>query len=435
MCSTMHPTTLHMLLLTAVMAAGGMTQTNHTEEHSSSLQPCITPDHGLWPASSQVLTANATRLPASKPVKPCPVPLSINETFKVINTVIACLVFVVGIVGNATLLWIIYQHKCMRNGPNALIASLALGDLIYIIIDIPITVYKLLVRRWPLVDYPFGRVLCKMVPFIQKASVGITILNLCALSIDRYRAVVSWSRVQGVGIPLVTAIEIVGIWVLSIILAVPEAVVFDITPFRYYNITDLTCMMKPESAFMQFYIKAKVWWLFGLYFCAPLACTAFFYTLMTSEMLNHRKGSLRIALSDHLKQRREVARAVFCMVLIFALCWFPLHLGRILKETMEDPHDDRRCDLYNFLLVLDYVGINLASVNSCINPIILYFVSKKFNNCFKSCLCCWHRSNNQPTSTSPVNGTSIQFKTQEPNNIHTDRSLRKDNNLLAGDLY
>ncbi|KAK1791182.1 hypothetical protein P4O66_013145, partial [Electrophorus voltai] len=428
MCSTMHPTTLHMLLLTAVMAAGGMTQTNHTEEHSSSLQPCITPDHGLWPVSSQVLTANATRLPASKPVKPCPVPLSINETFKVINTVIACLVFVVGIVGNATLLWIIYQHKCMRNGPNALIASLALGDLIYIIIDIPITVYKvghsptidipitiykvghsstidipitvykvghsptidipitvykLLVRRWPLVDYPFGRVLCKMVPFIQKASVGITILNLCALSIDRYRAVVSWSRVQGVGIPLVTAIEIVGIWVLSIILAVPEAVVFDITPFRYYNITDLTCMMKPESAFMQFYIKAKVWWLFGLYFCAPLACTAFFYTLMTSEMLNHRKGSLRIALSDHLKQRREVARAVFCMVLIFALCWFPLHLGRILKETMEDPHDDRRCDLYNFLLVLDYVGINLASVNSCINPIILYFVSKKFNNCFK----------------------------------------------------
>ena len=30
----------------------------------------------------------------------------------------------------------------MRNGPNALIASLALGDLIYIAIDIPINVYK-----------------------------------------------------------------------------------------------------------------------------------------------------------------------------------------------------------------------------------------------------------------------------------------------------
>lgn len=34
-------------------------------------------------------------------------------------------------------------------------------------------------------DWPFGVVVCKLVPFIQKASVGITVLSLCALSIDR----------------------------------------------------------------------------------------------------------------------------------------------------------------------------------------------------------------------------------------------------------
>lgn len=32
---------------------------------------------------------------------------------------------------------------------------------------------------------------------------------------------------------------------------------------------------------------------------------------------------------------------------------------------------------------MDYLSINLATINSCINPIILYFVSKKFKNCFK----------------------------------------------------
>ncbi len=37
----------------------------------------------------------------------------------------------------------------------------------------------------------------------------------------------------------------------------------------------------------------------------------------------------------------------------------------------------------SFLLVLDYFSINMATINSCINPIILYFVSKKFKNCFK----------------------------------------------------
>lgn len=39
--------------------------------------------------------------------------------------------------------------------------------------------------------------------------------------------------------------------------------------------------------------------------------------------------------------------------------------------------------LSSFLLPLDYISINLATMNSCINPIALYFVSKKFKNCFQ----------------------------------------------------
>lgn len=39
--------------------------------------------------------------------------------------------------------------------------------------------------------------------------------------------------------------------------------------------------------------------------------------------------------------------------------------------------------LFSFFLVLDYIGINMASVNSCINPIALYMVSKRFKSCFK----------------------------------------------------
>lgn len=76
------------------------------------------------------------------PPPPCLHTMSIQTAFKYINTVLSCLIFAVGIVGNATLLRIIYQNKSMRNGPNVLIASLALGDLIYIVIDLPINVYK-----------------------------------------------------------------------------------------------------------------------------------------------------------------------------------------------------------------------------------------------------------------------------------------------------
>uniref|UniRef100_A0ABM5GJ35 Endothelin-1 receptor n=1 Tax=Pogona vitticeps TaxID=103695 RepID=A0ABM5GJ35_9SAUR len=348
-----------------------------------------------------------------------------DDTFKYINTIVSCAVFIIGIVGNVTLLRIIYQNKCMRNGPNALIASLAMGDLIYIIIDIPINVYKLH-AQWPFGMTPLGMFLCKCFPFIQKASVGITVLNLCALSVDRYRAVASWSRVQGIGVPLITAIEIFVIWILSFILAVPEAIGFTTVRFNYSGGEYVSCMLLPSNKFLQVYVKAKDWWIFGFYFAMPLICTAFFYTLMTCEMLNRRKSNLRIALSEHLKQRREVAKTVFCLVVIFTLCWIPLHVSRILKIMLYNQQDPNRCELLSFLLTLDYIGINLATINSCINPIALYFVSKRFKNCFQSCLCCICYQTGSQSSSVPMNGTSIQWKNNELNNHNTERSIHKD---------
>ncbi|KAF5923408.1 hypothetical protein HPG69_006577 [Diceros bicornis minor] len=416
-----------------------------------------------------------------------------------------------------------------------------------------VSFFQLLAGRWPFDHNDFGVFLCKLFPFLQKSSVGITVLNLCALSVDshlrkryleklqrsnkkaalfdmpqtqqpilrlgfslfswcynflllhdnnedmeevaepeeslgtgqrrsqtlavgqlsgshfgrflsytnliylknllqnispancavempcgvivhaktigsnlQYRAVASWSRVQGIGIPLITAIEIVSIWILSFILAIPEAIGFVMVPFEYKGEQHKTCMLNATSDFMEFYQNVKDWWLFGFYFCMPLVCTAIFYTLMTCEMLNRRNGSLRIALSEHLKQRREVAKTVFCLVVIFALCWFPLHLSRILKKTVYNEMDKNRCELLSFLLLMDYIGINLATMNSCINPIALYFVSKKFKNCFQSCLCCCCYQSKSLMTSVPMNGTSIQWKNHEQNNHNTDRSSHKD---------
>lgn len=142
--SAMVPLTLRTFLLTAIMASSGLTQANNTVEVISTRFPISTinplgpiSQAGNLPGFQNYSRANHHRSPPY-----CKESTSLTDTFKVINTFISCVVFVVGLVGNATLLRIIYQHKCMRNGPNALIASLALGDLMYIIIDIPISVYK-----------------------------------------------------------------------------------------------------------------------------------------------------------------------------------------------------------------------------------------------------------------------------------------------------
>ncbi|XP_062855780.1 endothelin receptor type B-like [Trichomycterus rosablanca] len=355
-----------------------------------------------WNGSSvnQVGQKNSPRFPFP-PM--CNKPSEIKHTFKYINTIISCVIFVVGIIGNSTLLRIIYKNKCMRNGPNVLIGSLALGDLLYILIAIPLNVFKLLAEDWP-----FGVYICKLMPFIQKTSVGITVLSLCALSIDRYHAVTSWSRVKGMGIPLWKAVQVTLIWLVSVLLAVPEALAFDMMEMNYRGQKLRVCLLHPQqnTQFLQFYQEVKDWWLFGFYFCLPLACTGVFYTLMSCEMLKRKKG-MRIALNDHMKQRHEVAKTVFCLVVVFALCWLPLHLSRILKRTIYNPNDPNRCELLSFLLVMDYIGINMASLNSCINPVALYFVSQKFKNCFKSCLCCWCQRN---ISSADDLGSGIRWK-------------------------
>lgn len=102
------------------------------------------------PGASETSKSNASvPLPPSQPGRPrgsfppmCIKPTEIKYAFKYVNTIVSCLIFVVGIIGNSSLLRIIYENKCMRNGPNVLIGSLALGDLLYIIIAIPINVFK-----------------------------------------------------------------------------------------------------------------------------------------------------------------------------------------------------------------------------------------------------------------------------------------------------
>ncbi|MEE6496365.1 hypothetical protein FKM82_002324 [Ascaphus truei] len=295
-------------------------------------------------------------MPPPPPSPPCVSRAQIRHAFKYVTTILSCVIFIVGIVGNCTLLRIIYKNKCMRNGPNVLIASLALGDLFYILIAIPINIYKLLAEDWP-----FGVQVCKLVPFIQKASVGITVLSLCALSIDRYRAVASWSRIQGIGIPVWKAVELTLIWAVAIILAIPEAIAFDMVKLDFREQTMWVCMLSSEQ-------------------------TSVFMT------------------------RREVAKTVFCLVVIFALCWLPLHLSSILKKTVYDGRDPNRCELLSFFVVMNYIGINMASLNSCINPVALYFVSRKFKNCFQSCLCCWCQSPTLTITPMDEKGSSGKWK-------------------------
>lgn len=78
----------------------------------------------------------------------------------------------------------------------------------------------------------------------------------------------SWSRVKQRGVPTVTAVKIVAIWLLSVVLAVPEAIAFDIVSFNNTN----TCMLPwPRTPFMKVSVYST--WLCECCGCLPASWT------------------------------------------------------------------------------------------------------------------------------------------------------------------
>lgn len=91
------------------------------------------------------------------------------------------IMIIIGFVGNVTLMRICIAVKSMRTVPNLFMSSLALGDLLLLVTCAPVDASRYLVDEWL-----FGRVGCKLIPFIQLTSVGVSVFTLTALSADRY---------------------------------------------------------------------------------------------------------------------------------------------------------------------------------------------------------------------------------------------------------
>lgn len=89
-------------------------------------------------------------------------------------------IITVGLIGNITLIKTLCSTKSVRNVPNLFMSSLALGDVLLLVTCAPVDASRYLAEEWL-----FGRVGCKLIPFIQLTSVGVSVFTLTALSADR----------------------------------------------------------------------------------------------------------------------------------------------------------------------------------------------------------------------------------------------------------
>ncbi|XP_030375519.1 neuropeptide CCHamide-2 receptor [Scaptodrosophila lebanonensis] len=305
------------------------------------------------------------------------------ETF--IVCVIFALIFIVGVLGNGTLVIIFFRHRSMRNIPNTYILSLALADLLVILVCVPVASVVYTQESWT-----FGRNVCRISESFKDISIGVSVFTLTALSGERYCAIVNPLRkLQTKPLTVFTAVMI---WVFAILLAMPSFVVSDLQEYPLLDNASLT--IKVCSPFgrnrtnLEIYSKYMVVAKASIYYLLPLSIIGALYIMMAQRLHISARDmpgeQLSVQSRTQARARRHVARMVVAFVVVFFACFFPYHLFELwfhLNPTAKDDFD-------HVWHIIRIVGFCTSFLNSCVNPVALYCVSGVFRQHFNRYLCC-----------------------------------------------
>lgn len=133
------------------------------------------------------------------------------------SLVVYAVTFVVGILGNALILVAVARHTHVKNSPvNVFLASLASADLLLIFICLPLKVAKLFSYTWTM-----GAISCKLLYYMQTVSCICSVLNLTALSIERYYVIVHPLKAQYLCTISKAKKTVVFTWISAFLLATP----------------------------------------------------------------------------------------------------------------------------------------------------------------------------------------------------------------------
>ncbi|KAJ7310421.1 hypothetical protein JRQ81_007335 [Phrynocephalus forsythii] len=331
----------------------------------------------------------------------------------------------VGLLGNAILIKVFFKIKSMQTVPNIFITSLAFGDLILLVTCVPVDAACYLVDTWL-----FGRVGCKLLSFIQRTSVGVSVFTLTVLSADRYRAIVKPLELQRADAVLRTCFKAACVWIVSMLLAVPEAVSSDLYAFHLpeRNSSLETCAPYPVSE--RILQEAHSLVCFLIFYIMPLAVISIYYFLIARTLF---KSTLNMPAEEHgharkqIESRKRVAKTVLVLAALFALCWLPNHILYLYRSFTYHASIDTSA-FHLFATIFSRV---LAFGNSCVNPFALYWLSKSFRQHFKKeVLCCKPKApathppsltqSNTPTRAMSVTGSEISVT------LLTDYSITKE---------
>lgn len=178
------------------------------------------------------------------------------------------LIFFTGVVGNIVTCIVIARNKHMHTATNYYLFSLAVSDLVLLLSGLPQEIYYI----WSRYPYVFGEVFCVLRGLFAETSANATVLTITAFTMERYVAICHPFLSQTMS-KLSRAVKIILIiWIVAIVLAVPQAFQFGIVMGNTPDI--VMCTFKTPIFAHSFEISTL------LFFILPMTLITVLYALI-----------------------------------------------------------------------------------------------------------------------------------------------------------
>uniref|UniRef100_A0A1A8IBF1 Pyrimidinergic receptor P2Y, G-protein coupled, 4-like n=2 Tax=Nothobranchius TaxID=28779 RepID=A0A1A8IBF1_NOTKU len=283
-----------------------------------------------------------------------------NEEFKYILLPVSySLVFVLGFVLNAMALWVFFKMRPW-NPSMVFMFHLALSDFLYVL-SLPTLIYYYANRN----HWPFGVAACKTVRFLFYANLYCSILFLTCISVHRYIGICHPIKARNL-VKSRHAHLVCGLmWAVVTVCLIPN-IVF-VTTSRRDN--DTLCHdTTSQGAFEQYVDYSSV--VMVLLFCIPFMIILVCYCQMARALCRPRQGLSASPQGNNSRQKS--IKLIIVVLVVFAVSFVPFHITRTLYYTSRVLN--LHCEFLNVVNFTYKITRPLASVNSCIDP-ILYFLA------------------------------------------------------------
>ncbi|XP_062406292.1 C-C chemokine receptor type 7-like [Sardina pilchardus] len=264
------------------------------------------------------------------------------------------LCFALGIPGNIMTVVFILRHFKKDNFSLHLMLNLAASDILCLM-TLPVWIYYLL-NGWI-----FGPVFCKVLFTQGTVAMNTSVFTVTLMSVQRYVTVLHrdrWAQLRRRG----ERVLLLSTWVLACVLSIPSALTADARAVE----SKLKCRRWSASDEQRLAILCFE---FLLGFVVP------FSILVTCYCRLHRKVNRGVFFRNP-----RLTKLITRIMLVFFIFSFPVYLlfpVEIVALALKSSHPHVSEKIMDFQEASANVAISLIFINSCVNPFLYAFASRK----------------------------------------------------------